>query len=196
MNFNWTREAEQDIERLWTGGMSAGQIVKALGSTRTRSSILGKLARMGLQRTPVPDEILDARAATKAAREAERRAANPKPVKVRPMEASELSRPRKRETQLNYNFTKALRRGESNFLKINIDRKRARKPLELPRELDPAEIPASQRRTIYTLAEADCRWPYGDPGTSDFFFCGSPQADGVDFCGPYCAKHMRMAVQR
>src|SRR5258708_22812915 len=35
-------------------------------------------------------------------------------------------------------------------------------------------IPLGQRRTILELTEDTCRWPIGDPGSSDFFFCGVP----------------------
>src|SRR6202158_4113946 len=33
-------------------------------------------------------------------------------------------------------------------------------------------IPLGQRRTLLELTEDTCRWPIGDPGTADFFFCG------------------------
>src|SRR6185437_12661155 len=33
-------------------------------------------------------------------------------------------------------------------------------------------IPIGQRRTIMELTESTCRWPVGDPGGGDFFFCG------------------------
>src|SRR5262249_45147462 len=33
-------------------------------------------------------------------------------------------------------------------------------------------IPLGQRRTLLELTEETCRWPIGDPGQPDFFFCG------------------------
>jgi len=60
---------------------------------------------------------------------------------------------------------------------------------------DPAEIPERQRRTILTLGNEHCRYPYGDVGRPDFFFCGAPEAD----CGAgraYCSAHSRLAYQR
>ena len=33
-------------------------------------------------------------------------------------------------------------------------------------------IPIGQRRTLLELTEETCRWPIGDPGQADFFFCG------------------------
>src|SRR5262245_11038712 len=33
-------------------------------------------------------------------------------------------------------------------------------------------VPIGQRCSLLELSDAKCRWPIGDPGTSDFFFCG------------------------
>jgi GcrA cell cycle regulator len=52
-------------------------------------------------------------------------------------------------------------------------------------------IPIGQRRTILELTEDTCRWPIGDPGSSDFFFCGGQSLTGL----PYCAHHSRVAYQ-
>jgi GcrA cell cycle regulator len=52
-------------------------------------------------------------------------------------------------------------------------------------------VPMGQRRTILELNEHTCRWPVGDPGSQEFFFCGGntqPEA-------PYCAYHSRIAYQ-
>jgi GcrA cell cycle regulator len=52
-------------------------------------------------------------------------------------------------------------------------------------------IPMSLRVTIVELREAMCRWPLGDPTSSEFRYCGiQTQNDG-----PYCAHHGRMAYQ-
>ena len=52
-------------------------------------------------------------------------------------------------------------------------------------------IPIGQRRTILELTEQTCRWPIGDPGSSEFFFCGGNTIGGL----PYCAYHSRVAYQ-
>src|SRR5262249_22999509 len=56
-------------------------------------------------------------------------------------------------------------------------------------KLSPDDIPRQQRRTIATLGERHCRFPYGDPGKDDFFFCGGVK----DGNSSYCAKHCRIA---
>ena len=51
--------------------------------------------------------------------------------------------------------------------------------------------PIGQRRTLLELNEDTCRWPIGDPGTADFFFCGGQALTVL----PYCAYHARIAYQ-
>jgi len=52
-------------------------------------------------------------------------------------------------------------------------------------------IPIGQRRTILELNEQTCRWPVGDPGSTEFFFCGGNTVTGL----PYCSYHSRVAYQ-
>ena len=52
-------------------------------------------------------------------------------------------------------------------------------------------IPLGQRRTLLELNEDTCRWPIGDPGNADFYFCGGHAITGL----PYCTYHSRVAYQ-
>lgn len=52
-------------------------------------------------------------------------------------------------------------------------------------------VPMTERCTILDLTEFTCRWPVGEPGKSDFFYCGSRTKTGL----PYCAYHSRIAYQ-
>jgi GcrA cell cycle regulator len=52
-------------------------------------------------------------------------------------------------------------------------------------------IPMGQRRSLLELTEETCRWPIGDPGHADFFFCGGQTITSL----PYCAYHSRVAYQ-
>ena len=65
----------------------------------------------------------------------------------------------------------------------------------IPQELEQPEfesvvVPMSLRVTIVELKESMCRWPLGDPATSEFRYCVSPTASG-----PYCAYHGGLAYQ-
>ena len=51
-------------------------------------------------------------------------------------------------------------------------------------------VTSSARIPSYRIAE--CCWPIGDPGTSNFRFCDAPALPGK----PYCAAHARLAYLR
>ncbi|MCC2114022.1 MAG: GcrA family cell cycle regulator [Hyphomicrobiales bacterium] len=60
-----------------------------------------------------------------------------------------------------------------------------------PAPVEDLVIPISERATILTLTESTCKWPIGDPGDTDFHFCGRRSDPGV----PYCQHHARIAYQ-
>jgi GcrA cell cycle regulator len=65
--------------------------------------------------------------------------------------------------------------------------------IEAEAEPEPIDnvIPIGQRRTILELNEHTCHWPVGDPGSTEFFFCGGNTVSSL----PYCAYHSRVAYQ-
>jgi GcrA cell cycle regulator len=65
--------------------------------------------------------------------------------------------------------------------------------VEAEPEPEPLEniVPIGQRCSLLDLSDAKCRWPIGDPGAADFFFCGGKPLAEL----PYCAYHARLAYQ-
>jgi GcrA cell cycle regulator len=55
----------------------------------------------------------------------------------------------------------------------------------------PTEFP--NKCSLFELNNETCRWPCGDPGTTEFFFCGQPEADLLKRI-PYCKAHARASV--
>lgn len=66
-------------------------------------------------------------------------------------------------------------------------------PVEIAEDIPPefSAPPIGQRRTILTLSAGECRWPIGDPGNAEFFFCGDRIQPGFSYCG----RHCRMAYR-
>ena len=48
-----------------------------------------------------------------------------------------------------------------------------------------------QRASVLHLTEHTCKWPIGDPGTTEFHFCGARTKTG----SPYCVTHAAQAYQ-
>ncbi len=49
----------------------------------------------------------------------------------------------------------------------------------------------SLMRVSKTSPYRTCQWPYGEPGTEDFHFCGRKTSEGFS----YCAAHVKMAYR-
>ena len=54
-----------------------------------------------------------------------------------------------------------------------------------------ADFDAEERASVLHLTEHTCKWPIGDPGTTDFHFLRARTKSG----SPYCATHAAMAYQ-
>jgi len=55
----------------------------------------------------------------------------------------------------------------------------------------PPEAPVEGGITIIDLTEDNCHWPYGDPATPEFRYCGG----SCDQTSPYCVFHHALAYQ-
>jgi GcrA cell cycle regulator len=66
------------------------------------------------------------------------------------------------------------------------------KPPSLPK-LIIDDIPLGQRLGLLDLPfSGRCKWPCGDPGKTDFFFCGAVVRAGAQW--PYCEMHHERSV--
>jgi GcrA cell cycle regulator len=62
---------------------------------------------------------------------------------------------------------------------------------QLTRAPEDVVVAMSLRVTIVELRETMCKWPLGDPSSSEFRYCGSPSHTGT----PYCQYHGKLAYQ-
>ncbi len=60
-----------------------------------------------------------------------------------------------------------------------------------PENVVEAKLDNGEFATVLTLNQNMCRWPIGDPGSTDFHFCGQ----STEGPSPYCSAHGRMAYQ-
>jgi GcrA cell cycle regulator len=175
---------------------SAGQIALFLGGV-SRNAVIGKARRLGLRSPP---------------RQKDR--GPPRPIaisvldEIAPVIAAPATLPRVPRT-----LEEKARRSEKN----RRDRARAKAartdassapiveavpippPVLLPVLEAPEPIlarleqdvvaPLSLRVTIAELKETMCKWPLGDPRSSEFRYCGSPSPGA----SPYCTHHDRLA---
>jgi GcrA cell cycle regulator len=151
----WTDERVARLKARWSQGVSARQIARELGGGLSRSAVLGKIHRL---------EIAEL---------------SPHAWVYRPQRGGGEPRP------------VFFPRGKRPFGGAHPSRQWLGPIWVIEAEPyvdDPgrdADIPFVQRRSLLELTRHDCRWPVGDPGTADFFFCGAEALRGE----PYCRAH-------
>jgi GcrA cell cycle regulator len=67
------------------------------------------------------------------------------------------------------------------------------RPIEEPAAIEepPVTLEDGAHVSILAINDRMCRWPIGDPSTSEFHFCGHMPKAG----SPYCEAHARKAYQ-
>jgi GcrA cell cycle regulator len=182
---SWTDERVELLSRLWLEGRSASQIATALAGGLTRNAVIGKVHRLGLagrvKSNASPASSLDKEAAEAnggfdalaQAVAAPRRAASRASLAAAPAAAAVVSA---RAVQGNTALALAEAPAETA------------RPVRAPEDV---VVPLSLRVTIVELRESMCKWPLGDPSSTEFRYCGSPSHAGT----PYCQHHGKLAYQ-
>ena len=65
-------------------------------------------------------------------------------------------------------------------------------PTPAPPPIEAKPMANGEFATILTITDHMCKWPIGDPSTSEFRFCGRKTEDKDE---PYCTAHSRVAYQ-
>lgn len=165
---SWTDERVERLKTLWSEGLSASQIATELGSV-TRNAVIGKVHRLGLSGRAKP-QVQPSRPQVTS------------PVRVKSASARPVSQ------------SQTTRSVPSHPVSVGATALKADTMAEQALAVAPsAEIEPMvfERVTILNLNEQTCKWPVGDPGKPDFFFCGRKSEVGI----PYCAFHARIAYQ-
>ena len=178
---SWTDERVETLKAMWSEGKSASQIAKELGGV-TRNAVIGKVHRLGLSNRSGPEaEAPQAAAdpAPKAARPAETPSAPPEP------KLSPAQRPAAQATSIPAPRPKIIP-GQPLPPQPSAN--------EISEEAlaNLAEVAKKAKKlTLMQLTERTCKWPFGDPATEEFWFCGLQTAPGK----PYCDAHVAVAFQ-
>ena len=163
---SWTDERVERLKSLWSEGLSASQIAAELGGV-TRNAVIGKVHRLGLSGRAKPQ--------SQAARPAQAPRSKTAAPSARPPSVPG-ARPNRPVTIGNV------------ALKPTEAAEPAPRAVTAPVEAEPVVF---EKVTILHLNENTCKWPIGDPGRPDFFFCGRKSDAGI----PYCQHHARIAYQ-
>ena len=166
MGISWTDERVEMLRKLWADGFSASQIATEMGGV-TRNAVIGKVHRLGLSG----------------------RAKSPSAAPPRQRKAATRAPSHPLGTRHHHHGGGGIRGNTALAPAYRPDTDPFAEPVPMVR--DDVVVPMAERVTITELRESMCRWPLGDPTTSDFRFCGAKSDLGT----PYCAYHGRIAYQ-
>jgi len=63
-------------------------------------------------------------------------------------------------------------------------------------EADPVIDENGNKTTVLTISDRMCKWPIGDPSTTEFHFCGHPPKVGSTYCEAHSIKAFQPAQGR
>ncbi|WP_332065313.1 GcrA family cell cycle regulator [Bartonella sp. CB189] len=166
----WTCERVELLKKLWGEGLSASQIAAQLGGV-SRNAVIGKVHRLKL-----PGRGKAAQAVSRT----QKTIVNPSP-----------SAPRMRRSPSAILPTSATASCNVGAAALNMEFvAEDETEVEAP-ETSNVVVPISRHLNLLQLSENTCRWPVGDPLSSDFYFCGADSGES----SPYCAFHAKIAFQ-
>ena len=172
---SWTDERVELLKKLWADGLSASQIAAKLGGV-SRNAVIGKVHRLKLS----------ARAkSTKSAAPKMKRPATPRASGGGGAASSRTNAYSGRRTGPMVSRSMA-----ATALKQDAD-PHALTALET-RPIEDVVVPIAKRLLLTELNENTCKWPYGDPLTDEFYFCGHATEEN----SPYCKYHSKLAFQQ
>ncbi len=162
--FDWTDERIALLTRLWGEGGSCAQIAGEMGGGLSRSAIIGKVHRLGLETR------MDGSDAAKAARH----------------------RKRVEKTRLRRAFLTGDRSALDAPLSTRSGPPMASTHRSLGLPLAPEPAPTAPPATAIPFSGLDrfatgpklCRFPYGE--SPNLLFCGAPVAEGLSYCPGHC----------
>ncbi len=174
----WTDERVALLKKLWMEGLSASQIAAELSGGVTRNAVIGKVHRLKLSARAKPANV------------APRPKAPRSPAPRRP--SSGASAPQRANlSSTGPRRTSAAPVMGATALKIDEDFE-TEAVVEVQAKVAELYIPPEERISLLQLTEKTCKWPIGDPMSSEFHFCGRSSDEGK----PYCDFHSRRAYHQ
>lgn len=174
----WTDERVALLKKLWMEGLSASQIAGELSGGVTRNAVIGKVHRLKLSARAKPANV----------------ASRPKaPRATPPRRPSSGAGPAARASvsAVSQRRTSAAPVVGATALKIDTELE-TETVAEVQTRATELYIPPEERISLLQLSEKTCKWPIGDPMSSEFHFCGRNAEEGK----PYCEFHARRAYHQ
>lgn len=177
---SWTDERVALLKKLWMEGLSASQIAAELSGGVTRNAVIGKVHRLKLSARAKPASVAPRAKAPRPTAPRRPTTASAGPRGTASVAASAVSQ--RRTTMAPTMGATALKMDTEIEAEMVVE-------TNAKAELF---IPVEERISLLQLTEKTCKWPIGDPMSSEFHFCGRDSDEGK----PYCEFHSRRAYHQ
>ena len=189
MSKGWDSNMLKKLKSLIGKGLSTSEMGKKLGMSK--NAVIGKLNRLGWNSKT--SDVVEKKAVEKTV--AKKKSVEPKTKKTSVEKPTKTLKPAKTlKTEKTVATKTAVGKKTANKLaepvvkpkpEIKTASKKTKKDLALH------ELLIQHALQMANLKPNQCRWPIGDPDSSDFHFCGETVFTGK----PYCYEHCRQAYQ-
>jgi GcrA cell cycle regulator len=194
----WTEERVKKLTLLWKSGNSASKIAIELGEGVSRNAVIGKIHRLGLSERGSGSNASGPKIK-------ENKIKDKNLPKNQTSEVSDLQNSLEASTQRSGkkrgrkpSIKKLTINENQSILGFNADENSSLETGEIETEIDKLALKnmkeiekKAKKLNLLELTEKTCKWPIGDPATSEFWFCGHPSEQGK----PYCETHISIAFQ-
>lgn len=188
----WTDERVKKLTLLWKSGNSASKIAIELGEGVSRNAVIGKIHRLGLSERGAGSSESTAKKITEQPPKKNLKTdQSSKDLNLDPSfgvlsQKKGKKRGRKPSIKNTLNIENASHENsstENSTKNTDIDEIALANMIEIEKK--------AKKLNLIELTERTCKWPIGDPATSEFWFCGHPSEQGK----PYCKTHVSIAFQ-
>ena len=194
----WTEERVKKLTLLWKSGNSASKIAIELGEGVSRNAVIGKIHRLGLSERGSTSNV-------SGPKKTQNKIKDKNLSKNQDLKVSDLENILKESTKRigkKRGRKPSIKTLTSNEIKSNsgsdANENSSLEIGEIDNEIDKVALAnmieiekKAKKLTLLELTEKTCKWPIGDPATSEFWFCGHPSEQGK----PYCETHISIAFQ-
>ncbi len=194
----WTEERVKKLTILWKSGNSASKIAIELGEGVSRNAVIGKIHRLGLSERGSKSNLSREKKIDNKIND--KNLTSDLELKLPESDNTiEVSTPKKRKKRGRKPSIKNLNSNDYNSnLNSETNEKSSPDMGGVDNEIDKVALAnmieiekKAKKLNLLELTEKTCKWPIGDPATSEFWFCGHPSEQGK----PYCETHISIAFQ-
>jgi GcrA cell cycle regulator len=197
---SWNDERVELLKKMWSEGQSASQIAKELGGV-TRNAVIGKVHRLGLSNRvggpPEPPPAPRAPAQTRSDPPPRSDPPAPRAAQAAPASPRQEARPAA-APRAEPPPAAAASPAAPSLRRPIVPAGQPLPPQPSANEISPEALASvreiekkARKLSLMELTERTCKWPIGDPATTDFWFCGLTTVPGK----PYCEAHVGVAFQ-